>query len=130
MTLLSPFRWFITLVMNASACTRFHDRVKQSTEGSGDTPSSARGSGSNSSSGGLSRWEQEHLAKSVQAAESLIFTLSVESRVKGRWRQVQWSEAERADGFRRLIMDEAVISDFRYGLDAVLIVSVRVEQLQ
>lgn len=64
---------------------------------------------------GLSEWEFHGLQKCVEAAEALIFTLSEESRVRGAWRKVQWSEAERSDGWRKLVMDQSVVELSRWG---------------
>lgn len=55
----------------------------------------------------------------MRAAEHLIFSLSIESCVPGGWKKVQWEEAEREDGFRKLVLDETIVEVFKFGLDAV-----------
>lgn len=69
---------------------------------------------------GLNDWEYDGLAKCVRSAEFLVFSLSEESRVPGAWRVVQWEEAERADGWRKLILDDQMVEQSRWGMDAIV----------
>lgn len=95
---ISCFGEFITITYNASAFTA----AKGTTSGND-----------------INDWEWDCLNRSVRAAEALIFRLSEESRVKGAWRAVQWEEAERVDGYRRLLPDESIIESHKYAMDAV-----------
>ncbi|KAM0752087.1 hypothetical protein T439DRAFT_324173 [Meredithblackwellia eburnea MCA 4105] len=127
MSVLCPFQWFITLTYNASAYTNWKQNRMYSSDSGGETstnplatadvkpPRRVRADGVR----GLSEWEYSGLQKCVQAAESLIFTLSEESRVRNAWRAVQWEEAERSDGWRKLVMDQSVVELARWGMDAI-----------
>lgn len=57
----------------------------------------------------LTEWEFTCLSVAVRAAESLIFCVSEESRMRGGFRSVQWEEAARVDGYRKLTCDEFVV---------------------
>lgn len=120
LSVMCPFAWFITLQFNAAAYVswkrnRFY--VSDSDGGvnaGGDVkPRKMRMEGAR----GLTQWEYEGLHRCVRAAEGLVFTLSEESRIPGGWRAVQWEEAERSDGYRKLVMDETVVELSKWGMD-------------
>jgi hypothetical protein len=129
MTVVCPFESFIILQFNATCYVSWKStRMFVSASDSGE---SAGRPGTGSSEGRnkrlrtdgprpLSDWEFEGLTKCVKAAEQLVFTLAEESRVPGAWRAVQWEEAERADGWRKLILDEQQVEHTRWGMDAVV----------
>ncbi|GAA5905205.1 hypothetical protein JCM8208_000314 [Rhodotorula glutinis] len=123
MTVISPFREFITLQFNATCYVSYKSTrlYASSSDGGGSGSGNEGGGGRPTSSGGpegrakrlrtegprgLNDWEYDGLAKCVRSAEFLVFSLSEESRVPGAWRVVQWEEAERADGWRKLILDD------------------------
>lgn len=124
MSVLCPFAWFISLTYNATCFVSWkQNRMYGSDsggEGGGETKvRRVRTEGAR----GLTQWEFEGLQKCVKAAEGLIFMLSVESRVAGGWRAIQWEEAERTDGWRKLVMDETVVALSKWGMDAITCVA-------
>ncbi|KAM0787397.1 hypothetical protein ACM66B_003482 [Microbotryomycetes sp. NB124-2] len=137
LSVMCPFAYFITLVYNASAYVSYkrnhaYPSDTETTEKGHPTSSVRRGvkddeaSGSGTKRDGpreLTQWEHDTLSRSVQAAEGLIFTLSEESRVPGAWRKVQWEEAQRSDGYRKLTMDDTVVALSKWGMDAITCVA-------
>jgi len=131
MSVLCPFAWFITLQFNAAAYVSWKRNRFYTTDSDGGREGGSGGAGSTGmpapdvkpkrlrSDGmrGLTQWEYDGLLKCVKAAEGLIFTLSEESRIPGGWRAVQWEEAERSDGWRKLIMDDSVVELSKWGMD-------------
>lgn len=131
LSVMCPFAWFITLQYNAAAYVSW----KQNRFYSSDSDGGRDGAGGSSAgvgggaadvkprkmrtegARGLTQWEFDGLQKCVKAAEGLIFTLSEESRIPGGWRAVQWEEAERSDGWRKLIMDDSVVELSKWGMD-------------
>ena len=137
MTVISPFREFITLQFNATCYVSYKSTrlYASSSDGGGSGSGNEGGGGRPTSSGGpegrakrlrtegprgLNDWEYDGLAKCVRSAEFLVFSLSEESRVPGAWRVVQWEEAERADGWRKLILDDQMVEQSRWGMDAIV----------
>lgn len=147
MTVISPFREFITLQVRSRSVRRncehvlsvflrqFHvtcytswksTRMYASSEGSGsegrpssssdNRPKRMRTDGPRS----LNDWEYEGIQRLVKSAEYLLFSLSEESRVVGQWRKVQWEEAERSDGWRKLILDDQMVEQSKWGMDAIV----------
>ncbi|KPV75117.1 uncharacterized protein RHOBADRAFT_43607 [Rhodotorula graminis WP1] len=140
MTVISPFREFITLQFNATCYVSYKSTrlYASSSDGGGSGSGNEGGGGRPTSSGGpegrakrlrtegprgLNDWEYDGLAKCVRSAELLVFSLSEESRVPGAWRVVQWEEAERADGWRKLILDDQMVEQSRWGMDAITCVA-------
>ncbi|GAA5855289.1 hypothetical protein JCM8547_009019 [Rhodosporidiobolus lusitaniae] len=126
MTVLCPFASFIILQFNATCYVSWKStRMYASSESGGDgRPGTGSSEGRNKrlrtdGPRGLTDWEFEGLTRCVKAAETLVFTLSEESRVPGAWRQVQWEEAERSDGWRKLVLDDQMVEQTRWGMDAV-----------
>jgi hypothetical protein len=119
MSILCPFAQFITLQYNTTAYiswkqNRFYSSDSEGSAGGEQKPArKMRIEGAR----GLTQWEYEGLQKCVKAAEMLIFTLSEESRIPGGWRTVQWEEAERIDGWRKLVMDESIVEMSKWGMD-------------
>lgn len=123
LSVVCPFAWFITVQFNAAGYVSYKRNRYYTTDSDGGGPMMAsgaevkprkmRGEGAR----GFTQWEYECLQRSVRAAESLVFTLSEESRVVGRWRTVQWEEAERKDGFRKLVMDDTMVELSKWGMD-------------
>ena len=120
MTVFCPFLWFITLTFNASSLVSWKTNRQYASDSSGEEPRPTRRL-RNDGARGLTDYELECLTRSVSAAEALIFTLSEESRVPGAWRSVQWGEAERADGWRRLTLDDTIVDFSRWAMDALFI---------
>lgn len=129
LSVMCPFAWFITLQYNAAAYVSW----KQNRFYTSDSDGGRDGGGSAGVGGdvkprkvrsdgarGLTQWEFDGLQKCIKAAEGLIFTLSEESRIPGGWRAVQWEEAERSDGWRKLIMDDSVVELSKWGMDGEL----------
>ncbi|KAK4055990.1 hypothetical protein OIO90_002985 [Microbotryomycetes sp. JL221] len=138
LSVMCPFAYFITLVYNASAYVSYKrnqaypsDTEDKAPSGGHPTSSLRRGGKDDDTKPRdrrdgpreLTAWEYETLAKSVRAAEGLIFTLSEESRVPGAWRNIQWAEAERSDGYRKLTLDDTVVSLSKWGMDAITCVA-------
>ncbi|GAA5834674.1 hypothetical protein JCM11251_003628 [Rhodosporidiobolus azoricus] len=127
MSVVSPFAAFITLQFNATCYISYKStRMFAGSSDSSDVgrPSTGSSEGRNKrlrTDGvrGLNDWEMEGLKKCVGAAELLVFTLSEESRVPGAWRRVQWEEAERQDGWRKLVLDDQMVETTKWGMDAV-----------
>ncbi|GJN88921.1 hypothetical protein Rhopal_001892-T1 [Rhodotorula paludigena] len=127
MTVISPFREFITLQFNATCYVSYKSTrlYTSSSDGSGNEgrPSSSGGDRAKrlrtEGPRGLNEWEFEGLSRCVKAAEFLVFSLSEESRQPGSWRVVQWEEAERSDGWRKLILDDQMVEQSRWGMDAI-----------
>ncbi|GEM07663.1 C6 transcription factor [Rhodotorula toruloides] len=71
----------------------------------------------------LNDWEYEGIQRLVKSAEFLLFSLCEESRVVGQWRKVQWEEAERSDGWRKLILDDQMVEQSKWGMDAITCVA-------
>lgn len=132
MTVISPFREFITLQFNATCYTSW--KSNRLYTGSSSDSDGGGGGGRPSSSGGpesrakrlrtdgprgLNDWEFEGLQRCVKSAEFLVFSLSEESRTPGAWRSVQWEEAERSDGWRRLVLDDQIVNQSKWGMDAI-----------
>lgn len=118
LSVMCPFAWFITLQYNAAAFVSWKQNRFYATDSEGSAthdskPRKIRTDGPR----GLTEWEMEGLEKCVRAAEGLIFTLSEESRIPAGWRAVQWEEAERADGWRKLVLDESVVNLSKWGMD-------------
>lgn len=130
MTVVCPFAAFIILQFNATCYVSWKlTRMFVSSSDSGDSGEQRPGTGSTEGRNKrlrtdgprpLSDWEFDGLTRCVKAAEQLVFTLAEESRVPGAWRAVQWEEAERADGWRKLILDEQQVEHTRWGMDAVV----------
>ncbi|BGP15673.1 hypothetical protein JCM10213_006156 [Rhodosporidiobolus nylandii] len=128
MTVISPFASFITLQFNTTCYVSWKStRMYVGSENSSSDPGRP---GTGSSEGrnkrlrtdgnrGLTDWEFDGLTRCVKAAEFLVFSLSEESRDPGAWRKTQWEEAERADGYRKLILDEQMVEQSRWGPDAI-----------
>ncbi|KAK4049031.1 hypothetical protein OIV83_004392 [Microbotryomycetes sp. JL201] len=134
LSVMCPFAYFITLVYNASAYVSYkrnHAYPSDNETADKGHPTSSVRRGTKDEDGGhkrdgpreLSQWEHETLSRSVQAAEGLIFTLSEESRVPGAWRKVQWEEAQRSDGYRKLTMDDTIVALSKWGMDAITCVA-------
>ncbi|KAI5475049.1 C6 transcription factor [Pseudohyphozyma bogoriensis] len=124
MTVLCPFQWFINLTYNASAYLSWrNDKMYSSDSGDNNSVNSDKGKKKIEGERGLSQWEFDGLEKCVRAAESLVFTLCEESRVKGGWRKVQWEEAERSDGWRKLALDHNIVEQSSWGMDAITCVA-------
>ncbi|GAA5886235.1 hypothetical protein JCM3774_003819 [Rhodotorula dairenensis] len=130
MTVISPFREFITLQFNSTCYTSWKSNRLYTNSSSDSDTGSGRPSSSNGPESrakrlrvegprGLNDWEYEGLQRCVKAAEFLVFSLSEESRTPGAWRTVQWEEAERADGWRRLILDDQIVGQSKWGMDAI-----------
>lgn len=123
MTVLCPFGWFIVLTYNACAYHSWQtNRMHTSDSGNGSGDGEFRNSGRRIRTEGprdLAAWEFEALQRAVTAGEGLIFSLCEESRVKGAWRQTQWKEAERADGWRKLVLDQTVVETCSWGMFVV-----------
>ncbi|GAA5968995.1 hypothetical protein JCM11641_000804 [Rhodosporidiobolus odoratus] len=133
MTVLCPFAAFIVLEFNATAfvswkATRLYVSSDTSPGAGGSGNDGRPGTGSDEGKNkrlrtegarGLTDWEFESLIRCIQAAEMLVFSLCEESRVPGAWRKVQWAEAERQDGFRKLVLDDQMVEQTRWGMDAV-----------
>lgn len=123
MSVLCPFAWFISLTYNATCFVSWkQNRMYGSDSGNEGGESKVRRVRTEGARG-LLQWEYEGLDKCVKAAEGLIFMLSVESRVAGGWRKIQWEEAERTDGWRKLVMDETVVALSKWGMDAITCVA-------
>lgn len=136
MTVVCPFREFIVMQYNATCYCYWKKEAKlytsNASDGSGPMGSSDGGRPGSSHSErtrkmlrdgpprGLHDWEFEGLTRCVAAAECLVFSLSEESRVPGAWRKVQWEEAERSDGWRKLILDDQIVEQSRWGMDAIV----------
>lgn len=121
MSVCQPFSWFITLTYNASTYVSWKQNRMYASDSAGeDKPGRGMRVGG---ARGLTDWEYAGLGRCVEAAEALIFTLSEESRVRGGWRAVQWEEAERSDGWRKLVMDQSMVELSRWG-ESLLISSV------
>ncbi|GAA5904991.1 hypothetical protein JCM6882_002413 [Rhodosporidiobolus microsporus] len=127
MSVVCPFAAFIILQFNTTCYVSY--KSTRMFAGSSDSDSVGRPS-TGSSEGrnkrlrtdgvrGLNDWEAEGLRRCVAAAEQLVFTLSEESRVPGAWRKVQWEEAERQDGWRKLVLDDQMVETTKWGMDAV-----------
>ena len=131
MTVISPFREFITLQFNSTCyiswkSTRLYTNSSSESDTGNGRPSSSSGPEGRAKRlridgpRGLNDWEYEGLQRCVKAAEFLVFSLSEESRTPGAWRTVQWEEAERADGYRRLILDDQIVGQSKWGMDAIV----------
>lgn len=134
MSVLCPFAYFITLTFNAAAYVSWkQDRSydNTSTSSSNASPTGSGGGAGESSRPpnkrvrlegprGLNEWEFASLKRCVGAAESLIFTLSVESTLGALWRKVNWEEAEREDGWRSLVLDLRVVEMSSWGMVSFL----------
>ena len=122
MNVCQPFSWFITLTYNASTYVSWKQNRMYSSDSGGEAdvkpPRDMRLGGAR----GLTDWEFAGLDKCIEAAEALIFTLSEESRIRGGWRQVQWEEAERSDGWRKLILDQSMVELSRWGESLILFI--------
>ncbi|GAA6024073.1 hypothetical protein JCM10207_009299 [Rhodosporidiobolus poonsookiae] len=126
MTVVCPFASFIILQFNATCYVSYKStRMYASSESSGEgRPGTGSSEGKNKrlrtdGPRGLTDWEYEGLTRSVKAAEMLLFSLSEESRVPGEWRKTQWEEAERSDGYRKLVLDDQIVEQSRWGMDAI-----------
>lgn len=136
MSVVCPFKEFIVMQLNATCYCYWKKDAKMhgwstGSESSGPIGGSDGGRPGSSHSDrmrkfkdgpprGLNDWEFEGMTKCVQAAESLVFALSEESRVPGAWRKVQWEEAERSDGWRKLVLDDQIVEQSRWGMDAIV----------
>ncbi|GAA5982132.1 hypothetical protein JCM10908_004753 [Rhodotorula pacifica] len=130
MTVISPFREFITLQFNSTCYTswksnRLYTNSSSDSDGGSGRPTSSGGPEARAKRlrtdgpRGLNDWEFEGLQRCVKAAEFLLFSLSEESRTPGAWRSVQWEEAERADGWRKLTLDDQIVGQSKWGMDAI-----------
>lgn len=138
MSVVCPFREFIVMQYNATCYCYWKKDAKLYTSNTSDASGPM---GSRSSDGGrpgsshsertrkmlrdgpprgLHDWEFDGLTRCVAAAESLVFSLSEESRIPGAWRKVQWEEAERSDGWRKLVLDDQIVEQSRWGMDAIV----------
>ncbi|KAL8292507.1 hypothetical protein RQP46_001119 [Phenoliferia psychrophenolica] len=125
MSVCQPFSWFITLTYNASTYVSWKQNRMYSSDSGGDAdvkPPATRDMRLGGARG-LTDWEFAGLERCIEAAEALIFTLSEESRVRGGWRVVNWAEAERSDGWRKLILDQSMVELSRWGMDAITCIS-------
>ncbi|GAA6000851.1 hypothetical protein JCM5350_000367, partial [Sporobolomyces pararoseus] len=150
MTVVCPFKEFVVMQLNATCYCYWKKEAKLYTGGSSNASSSNASdgglpvTGSDGGGGrpgsshsertsnrklrdgpprGLNDWEFDGLTRCVKAAETLVFTLSEESRVPGAWRKVQWEEAERSDGWRKLVLDDQIVEQSRWGMDAITCIS-------
>ncbi|KAK4699644.1 hypothetical protein P7C70_g6615, partial [Phenoliferia sp. Uapishka_3] len=123
MSVCQPFSWFITLTYNASTYVSWKQNRMYASDSGGEatTPVESKPLRNVRNGGprGLTDWEFHGLERCVEAAEAMIFTLSEESRVRGGWRAVQWDEAERQDGWRKLVLDQTMVESSRWGMDAI-----------
>jgi hypothetical protein len=123
LSVMCPFAWFITVQFNAAGYISYKRNRYYTTDSDGGGPVPAPGADvkprkmRREGARGLTQWEFEGLQRSVRAAEGLVFTLSEESRIPGGWRAVQWEEAERNDGFRKLVMDDTMVELSKWGMD-------------
>ncbi|GAA5912388.1 uncharacterized protein JCM6883_005652 [Sporobolomyces salmoneus] len=145
MTVVCPFKEFVVMQLNATCYCYWKKEAKMYAGSSGNSESGS-GTGGGMMGGsdggrpgsshsertrrlkdgpprGLYDWEFDGLTRCVQAAESLVFALSEESRVPGAWRKVQWEEAERSDGWRKLVLDDQIVEQSRWGMDAITCIS-------
>jgi hypothetical protein len=121
MTVMYPFAAFITLTYNATALVSWkQNRMYASDSGSEGVDMKPLRRVRTEGARGLTEWEFEGLEKCVRAAEALVFLLCEESRVPGAWRMVQWDEAAREDGWRKLTLDTTVVEQCRWGMDAIV----------
>jgi len=135
MTVVCPFKEFVVMQLNATCyCTwkkeaKLYASSNASDGGFGGGSDGGRPGSSHSERTrklrdgpprGLNDWEFDGLTRCVKAAEALVFALSEESRVPGAWRKVQWEEAERSDGWRKLVLDDQIVEQSRWGMDAIV----------
>ncbi|GAA5940213.1 hypothetical protein JCM1841_004893 [Sporobolomyces salmonicolor] len=134
LTVVCPFREFISLQFNATCYVSWKtSRMYASSDGGASDGGGGGRPGSSSSDKmrkvreggprGLTDWEWEGLGRCVKAAEMMVFTLSEESRIPGAWRNVQWEEAERSDGWRKLVLDDQMVEQSKWGMDAITCIS-------
>lgn len=138
MSVVCPFKEFVVMQLNATCYCYWKKEAKLyagssgASDGSGQMGGGSDGGRPGSSHSertrrlrdgpprGLNEWEFDGLTRCVKAAEALVFTLSEESRVPGAWRKVQWEEAERSDGWRKLVLDDQIVEQSRWGMDAIV----------
>ncbi|GAA5942052.1 Zn(II)2Cys6 transcription factor [Sporobolomyces koalae] len=140
MSVVSPFKEFVVMQLNATCYCYWKKEAKlytgsNSSDASGPIGGSDGGRPASSHSErtrkllregaprGLTDWEFDGLGHCVRSAEALVFNLSEESRVPGAWRKVQWEEAERSDGWRKLVLDDQIVEQSRWGMDAITCIS-------
>ncbi|GAA5962013.1 hypothetical protein JCM3765_007197 [Sporobolomyces pararoseus] len=139
MTVVCPFKEFVVMQLNATCYCYWKKEAKLYVGGGGGSSNDGGSDGGRPGSShsertsskrlrdgpprGLNDWEFDGLTRCVKAAETLVFTLSEESRVPGAWRKVQWEEAERSDGWRKLVLDDQIVEQSRWGMDAITCIS-------
>ncbi|GAA5916912.1 hypothetical protein JCM5296_000615 [Sporobolomyces johnsonii] len=128
LTVVCPFREFISLQFNATCYVSWKSSRMYASSDGGASDGGRPGSSSSDKmrkvreggARGLNDWEWEGLGRCVKAAEMMVFTLSEESRIPGAWRNVQWEEAERSDGWRKLVLDDQMVEQSKWGMDAIV----------